>query len=125
MPRNGSRKRSGKFDAAARAPRERTEPVRRRPGGAVDSEALQLRETGASYSAIARHLELRRATDAHHAFVRALHALPDADRARVTGHEEDRLDLLETRIRDRDAAQPEKVERRLHAVGQLRAALAR
>ncbi|MGH9046587.1 MAG: hypothetical protein ACRDVW_04655 [Acidimicrobiales bacterium] len=91
----------------------------------TDREALELREGGASYSSIARQLELRRATDAHLAFIRALRSSSDEDRQRLTENEQLRLDQLETRIRDRDAAQPEKVERRLAAVGQLRAALER
>ncbi len=84
---------------------------------------LELRETGASYSAIARQLEFRRATDAHRAFVQALHGLTGEERTRVTDNEIRRLDLLEARIRDRDAATPEKIKRRLEAVGLLRAAL--
>lgn len=91
----------------------------------IDREALELRETGASYSAIARNLELGRATDAHRAFIRALHSLSGDERERVIKNEGQRLDKLETRIRDRDATQPEKIERRLLAVGELRAALDR
>jgi hypothetical protein len=124
VPRRGSKKkRSGKGGPAVRAPRERSEPNRRRPGTVVDQEVLKLRESGSSYSAIARQLELRRATDAHRAFARALHSLTDEDRRRVTKNEELRLDQLEVRIRRRDAAEPEKIERRLAAVGLLRAAL--
>jgi hypothetical protein len=124
VPRRGTKKkRSGKGSAPVRAPRERSEPNRRRPGTVVDQEVLKLRETGSSYSSIARQLELRRATDAHRAFARAVHSLNDEERQRVTRNEGQRLDQLEIRIRHRDAAAPEKIERRLAAVGALRAAL--
>ncbi|MGH9087680.1 MAG: hypothetical protein ACRDYZ_06140 [Acidimicrobiales bacterium] len=89
----------------------------------MDGEALDLRERGASYSAIARQLELNRATDAHEAFIRALRALDDERRKQVIINEERRLDELEVRIRDRDAAAPEKVDRRVAAVERLRASL--
>jgi hypothetical protein len=89
----------------------------------IDQEALQLREGGASYSAIARQLELRRATDAHGAFIRALHSLTGDQRQQVIGNEERRLNDLEKRIRERDADQPEKIDRRLEAVGRLRESL--
>lgn len=82
-----------------------------------------MRETGASYSAIARRLELGRATDAHQAFVRAVNGLSGEERERVVKNESQRLDELEDRIRERDAADQEKVERRLLAVVQLRTAL--
>lgn len=125
MPRNGSKKQMEKRRSDTPAPRERSAPVRRKPGGAVEREVLELREAGDSYSAIARQLELRRATDAHGAFIRAVHALSGDERLRVTANERLRLDQLEERIRERDAADPEKVVRRLHGVGQLRAALDR
>lgn len=123
MPRRQSQKRSDNRRTVASAPRERSAPTRRKPGATVDREALELRESGASYSAIARQLELRRATDAHRAFIRAMHSLSGEDRRRVVANEQDRLDELEVRIRQRDATEPEKVDRRLFAVGKLRAAL--
>lgn len=53
----------------------------------------------------------------------ALHSLSSEDRKRVTESEGHRLDQLEARIRQRDADEPDKVKRRLFAVGQLRTAL--
>lgn len=123
MTKHGSRKQSGTRSDQRSSPRERSEPRRRRSSASVDLEALALRERGASYSAIARQLELRRAVDAHGAFLRAVQALGVEEREHVTANEERRLDELEVRIRERDGADLVKVERRLLAARQLRAAL--
>ena len=96
---------------------------RRTPARDVDAQALALRESGASFSAIARQLELRRATDAHRSFIRALGAYDGSERRRLLSNEEARLDLLEQRIRDRDAADSSKVQRRLIGVKNLREAM--
>lgn len=95
----------------------------RPPSQEVDAQALALREGGSSYSAIARQLELGRAVDAHRSFVRALGAHQGAERQRLVDNEEARLDKLEQRIRDRDAAEPDKVTRRLLGVDKLREAI--
>ncbi len=110
---------------ASAAPPERARGVRRRrlPTQEVDAQVLALRESGSSYSAIARQLELGRAVDAHRSFVRALGAHDGAERQRLVGNEEARLDRLEQRIRDRDAAEPEKVTRRVRGVDKLREAI--
>lgn len=86
----------------------------------VDAQVLALREGGSSFSAIARRLELGRAIDAHRSFVRALGSRDGAERQRLVGNEEARLELLEQRIRERDAAEPDKVNRRLLGVDKLR-----
>jgi hypothetical protein len=91
----------------------------------VDAQALALRESGASFSAIARTLELSRATDAHRSFVRGLSAHEGDERSKLLNNEEARLDTLEKRIRDRDAGDDAKVERRLLAVKKLREAIGR
>ena len=92
-------------------------------GKAIDEQALELREEGASYSAIARRLELKRAGDAHGAFLRALKTRDTDERQQLIVNEQERLNTLEQRIRDRDAALPEKLERRLGALESLRTAL--
>jgi hypothetical protein len=89
----------------------------------VEVQVLALRESGMSYSAIARQLELGRAVDAHRSFIRALGAHDGPERKRLVDNEEARLDRLERRIRDRDAAEPEKVTRRLAGVDKLREAI--
>jgi hypothetical protein len=102
---------------------ERERPARpphRRTGAQIDSEALERRERGESFSAIARGLELRRTKDAIAAFHRALRSKPDAERAAATQGELMRLDRLEVRIRARDAEDPEKRDRRLAALDILR-----
>ncbi len=90
----------------------------------MDEEALARRESGQTYSAIARGLELPRAMAAHEAFLRALGHRTGEDHQTLVDNERRRLDELETRIRTRDAANPEKVARRLEGVEVLRASLA-
>ncbi len=117
MPRHGYNR-----DSAPRPERTRT-PTRRVASGDVDEQVLRLRETGASYSAIARGLELRRAVDAHRAFIRAVGRREGEERRNLVIRESARLDALELRIRDRDAAFPDKVAHRLLGVNHLREAL--
>jgi hypothetical protein len=90
----------------------------------LDAQVLALREAGTSFSAIARLLELERAVDAHRCFVRALNAHQGEDRRRLISNEEARLDRLEERIRERDAIDATKVERRLRGVTNFREAIA-
>lgn len=113
-----SQRRSAGAPERGRAARRQRPPTRE-----VDAQALALREGGNSYSAIARRLELGRAIDAHRSFVRALVAHDGAERQRLVSNEEARLDRLEQRIRDRDAAEPDKVTRRLLGVDKLREAI--
>ncbi len=123
MPRHTNGKRSQRRSPA---PPERGGGPRRRPTTRdVDAQALALRESGASYSAIARQLELARATDAHRSYVRALGAHDGDERLQLVNNEEARLDRLEERIRDRDGADVTKVERRLLGVQKLREAIGR
>lgn len=72
---------------------------------------------------MARNLGLKRATDARAAFLRALRSCGEDDRRAIVVREHQRLDELEARIRTRDAAQPEKLERRLAALANLREGL--
>lgn len=119
MPRHNQQKASGRRSAPAP---ERSSGGARRRGSSkdTDAQALELRESGKSYSAIARTLGFDRATEAHKSFVRALAARDDDDRRRLVKNEEVRLDQLEKRIRERDAADAEKLERRLQGVKRLR-----
>ncbi len=89
----------------------------------VDVQVVAMREGGDSFSAIARKLELGRAVDAHRCFVRSLGALDTEQRQQVIANEEARYDLLEIRIRERDAADPAKIERRLLGVEKYREAI--
>jgi hypothetical protein len=91
--------------------------------GEIDSQALALRESGKSYSAIARTLGMDRATEAHRSFIRALGTHEGDDHSRLVKNEEVRLDALEKRIRERDAADVPKLERRLLGVDKLREAI--
>ena len=68
-------------------------------------------------------MELKRAGDAHGAFLRALKTRDTDERQQLIVNEQERLNTLEQRIRDRDAALPEKLERRLGALESLRTAL--
>lgn len=96
---------------------------RRPPARETDAQALALRESGKSFSAIARSLGLERATEAHRSFVRAIGTHEGAERRQIIEREETRLDELEQRIRTRDASDTEKLERRLLGVKKLRAAM--
>lgn len=124
MPRrthtNGSQRRSAAAPERGGSSRRPRPPTRE-----VDAQVLALRERGNSYSSIARSLELGRATDAHRSFLRALGAHDGAERQRLVEGEEARLDRLEQRIRDRDAAEPEKLKRRLLGVDTFREAIRR
>ncbi len=121
MPRRTRERTASKRSAA---PERDRAPRRQRPATRdVDAQALALRQSGESFSAIARRLDLHRAIDAHRSFVRALDAYNADDRRQLVEGEKERLDELEKRIRTRDAADPEKVERRLMGVGKLREAL--
>jgi hypothetical protein len=84
---------------------------------------LTLRESGKSFSAIARTLGMDRATEAHRSFVRAIETHEGDDRRQLIEREGTRLDELEQRIRTRDAADVEKLERRLLGVKKLREAI--
>ncbi len=107
-----------------RGPRpERPRSGERRTAVNVDEQALALRERNASYSTIARQLTLPRATDAHRAFIRALSSRSGDEQQQLIASERARLDQLELRIRERDAGDPEKLDRRLRALGNLRTAL--
>ena len=97
--------------------------MRRPASGDIDAQALQLRESGKSFSAIARTLGMDRATDAHTSFVRALGTKEGDEHKQLVKNEEARLDQLEQRIRERDAADVPKLERRLLGVQKLREAV--
>jgi hypothetical protein len=81
---------------------------------------LTLRDSGKTYSAVASSLGFKRSLDAQAAFLRALRQRQGEERIRLVQRESDRLDTLDTRIRTRDAADPEKMERRLVALAKLR-----
>lgn len=119
MPRRNQQKSSSRRSSS---PPERASSGRPRRGSSKDTDAqsLELRETGKSFSAIARTLGFDRATEAQKSYVRALSTHEGEDRRRLVKNEEARLDELEQRIRERDAADVEKVERRLQGVKKLR-----
>ena len=76
-----------------------------------------------SYAAIARKLEMTRAVDAQKAFIRAVLSRPGDEQPGLVANERARLDKLELVIRQGDAADPDRLQRRLRAVAKLRAAL--
>ena len=104
-----------------RTPEDRPQYSRpREPRRNLDQEVVTLREQGQTYSAVARMLGIKRAVNAQQAFVRAMHSLPDKERAALSKREAERLDQLEVRIRSRDAQEPVKMERHLVALEALR-----
>lgn len=121
MPRHNHSK-TQRRSTSAPAP-ERGGGRRRQARGDTDAQALTLRESGKSFSAIARTLDLERATEAHRSYVRALDASEGAERRQLVKNEEARLDRLEQRIRERDAGDVPKLERRLQGVQKLREAI--
>jgi len=94
----------------------------RRPRSS-DEEAFALRDAGHSYNAVARSLGFKRGVHAQAAFIRALRKREGEERQRLSAREAARLDELETRIRTRDASDPERMSRRLTALAKLRGAL--
>jgi hypothetical protein len=72
---------------------------------------------------VARSVGFKRALDAQAGFFRALRQREGDERSRLIHRESARLDELETRIRTRDAGEPEKMERRLLALASLRETL--
>jgi hypothetical protein len=90
----------------------------------LDEQVVSLRETGKSYTSVAKTLGIKRSADAHAAFLRALHARPAKERAAMTQRESERLDRLERRVRSRDVGQPDELRRHLAALERFRQSLA-
>ena len=63
---------------------------------------------------------IKRAVNAQEAFIRVMRSLPEKERLALHARESARLDLLEVRIRTRDADQPVKMERHLAGLEALR-----
>ena len=122
MPRHNSGK-SRRRSSSEPAPERQGGKWRRQASGEVDAQALTLRESGQSFSSIARALGFERATEAHRSYVRALGACDGDQRRQLIENEEARLDQLEERIRERDAEDVQKIERRLLGVQNLREAI--
>lgn len=93
-------------------------------GRSSDEQVLSLRDQGKSYAAVATSLGLKRSRDAHASFLRALRKRDGQERSRLIQRESARLDDLEIRIRIRDVSSPEKMQRRLGALGKLREEIA-
>ena len=90
----------------------------------LDEQVVSLRETGKSYTSVAKALGIKCSGDAHAAFLRVLRARPAKERAAMTKRESDRLDRLERRVRSRDVGQPEELQRHLTALEKFRQSLA-
>jgi hypothetical protein len=92
----------------------------------VDADAsariLELRGAGHSFAGIAADVGLPRAIDAFDAFVRALRGMSAAERKALKKAEGGRLDVLERRTRARST--PEKLDKKLAAIANLRKQLA-
>ena len=90
----------------------------------LDEQVVSLRETGKSYTSVARALGIKCSGDAHAAFLRALRGRPAKERAAMTQRENERLDRLERRVRSRDVDQPDELRRHLAALEKFRQSLA-
>jgi hypothetical protein len=86
---------------------------------------LALRGENLSFAAIAYRLGLKRSRDAFEAFHRALQSSPAAERSELIRQELGRLVTLEARIRSRDAAEPDKMQKRLAGLEKMRERLLR
>ena len=122
MPRRGDN--DGRRGSEDRSERPSSSRPAHRSNRGSDEQALALRDSGKTYAAVASSLGFKRSVDAQAAFLRALRQQQGDERARLVQRESDRLDTLDTRIRTRDAADPEKMERRLLALSKLREKLA-
>jgi len=96
---------------------------RREPRRDTDENALALREENHSYASVARSLGFKRADDARKGFLRAFAKRQGVERDALRLRELGRLDVLEARIRSRDAHDPEKMAGRLIALDVLRGEL--
>ncbi|HYA43990.1 MAG TPA: hypothetical protein VED59_00165 [Acidimicrobiales bacterium] len=121
MPRVGRPDRTHR--AGSHQAQERDGGFRPPPRRSIDADALALREDGRSFAAIAQALGLKRATDARQAFIRGLRSRPEHERKLIVARELERLDVLEARVRTRDAQDPDKLKRRLVALAALREGL--
>ncbi len=106
--------------AAQRRPRTSGPKV---PQGTLDEEVVSLRETGKSYTSVAKTLGIARGSEAHAAFLRAFRARPEKERLAMAKRENHRLDLLEKRVRSHDVGQPDTLKRRLAALEKFRQSL--
>jgi hypothetical protein len=90
---------------------------------ARDDRVLELRTERKSYVAIARLLELDRASDAVAAFNRALRRRPDDEQERLRQAELARLDRMQENLRKKDGLSSADLTRRMRVVQRLRTQL--
>lgn len=90
-----------------------------------DDRALEMRRKGKGLKSIAAELGMDRAIDANFAFNRALRRRPTEEQATLRAEEEGRLDKIADAVRRNGTLSKEDVDRRLHSVERLRAALLR
>jgi hypothetical protein len=117
---NGHRKGPRRVRKGEAVPTRAPEPA----DESLDEQVVTLRETGKSYTSVAKALGIKRSGDAHAAFLRALRGRPAKERAAMTKRESERLDRLERRVRSRDVGQPDELQRHLAALEKFRQSLA-
>ena len=100
--------------------RDRDAPSFRPQRRNTSAEVLALRESDHSFVSIASSLGMKRASEAHEGFLKAVREMPDDQRAEAVKRESARLDRLEQRIRSRDASDPSKMARRLAGLQTMR-----
>ena len=84
-----------------------------------DARVLDLRGQGRSFGSIAKLLGYERASDANEAFNRALRLQPAEEQAAIRAQESERLDVLESKVRELPDGSPE-IDRRLRTIARLR-----
>ena len=85
-----------------------------------DDKALEMREQGRSYAAIARALGLPAGLDANAAFNRALRRQPNDEQDLLRGREAARLDALSKRVRLRSDIDEAEVARKVRSIERLK-----
>jgi len=90
-----------------------------------DEQSLVLRDEGRSFAGIAQVLGLEDAHAANAAFNRALRCRPKAQQRWLRSREMIRLDVVASRVRERDDLSMEEIVRRLRGVKQQRQTLRR
>lgn len=85
-----------------------------------DDQVLELRASGASYARIARTLGFAKASEANHAFLRAMRLRPEPELAKIRDGELARLDELAKNVRADPSIDETDRERRLGVVDRLR-----
>ena len=88
----------------------------------IGEQVIALRSEGRSFATIAKAIGVERRVDAFGVFIAAIARRPPAEQTKLKAEENERLDLLESRMRQSDDAA--ELDRKLASVRKLRQRLA-